>query len=427
MVIRLHARSAQIIVAATTVLVFLAASWAALRPWLAERTLSRDVTRDTVSLALSLDPANHRIRATLAALHHYSLLLRDYPAALADYQSILRDNPLDGAVWLHIGKLYTALGRPSESDRALRLAVQLGQSNTALLWETAVAYLDQEQPSRTLDVLTGLLSASENRSDLANGYELASRLLTPDEILDTFIPPTVAHYTRYANYLLDRNLNDQALALWTRLTDLTARTAEPVDPHLQLRMVDLLMRAGRLAPAHQLWTAATHRMGFADAHAPSNLVSNASFEWNATVGRGFDWRIRGASGVAASIDPFTAYTGRRSLRLIFTKSRTDFSHVSQPVPVRPDTTYALKAQIKTDGLTGPTGVTIEVLDPDGHTLAATDAIAGTGDWTAVAAQFRVSEAVELVTLRVRKAPPPPYLPPVSGSAWIDNISLTRVD
>lgn len=426
MVIRLHARSAQIIVAGTIALVFLAASWAALRPWLAERLLSRDPTHETAGRALSLDPANHRIRAMIAALHHYSLRLRDYPAALAAYQSILRDNPLDGVVWLHLGKLYAALGRLSESDRALRLAAQLGQSNTALLWETAVAYLDQEQPSRALDTLTGLLSASENPSDLAKGYELARTLLTSEEMLDPFIPPTVAHYTRYANYLLDRNLNDQALAVWIRLADLAPRTAEPIDPYLQLRVVDLLMQAGRLDSAHQLWTAAVQRMGFADAKAQSNLVSNGSFEWNATVGRGFDWRIRGVSGVAASIDPFTAYTGRRSLRLIFTKSRADFSYVSQLVPIRPDATYALQAQIRTDGLTDPTGIAVEVIDPDGHALVTTDAITGTKGWTAVTAQFRASDGIEIVTLRVRKAPPPPYLPPISGVAWIDNVSLARV-
>jgi hypothetical protein len=278
-----------------------------------------------------------------------------------------------------------------------------------------------------LDTLARFLLATDNPADLAKGYELAGRLLPSEEVLNTLIPSTVFHYTHYANYLLDRNLGDQALPVWKRLTELAARTGEPIDIHLQLRVVDLFILTGQPGPAYQLWTAATKQMTINDASATSNLISNEGFERDATVGRGFDWRIGGAPGVTATLDSFVAYVGRRSLRLSFTKSRADFSNVSQLIPVHPNSVYTLQAHIRTDRFTGTKGITIEVIDSDNEVLARTDAIGGTQDWTSVTATFRTSGAARTVTVRVHSDPPPPYLPPLSGSAWIDNVSLAKVN
>ena len=426
MVIRLRARSSRIVLSSMMMLSFLLASWAVLRPWIAQRAASGQAV-DAARRALAIDPGNGRILATLATLYHYSLLLRDYPAALITYRSILRGNPLDGVSWLHLGKLYERLGQRSEADQAFRLAVHLDPSNSALLWEIAVAYLDQEQAPNTLDTLARFLSTANNPSDLTKGYELARRLLPAEEVLNTVIPSTIPHYTRYAHYLLDRNLGDQALAVWSRLHEMATRTGEPIDPQLQLRVVDFFILTNQLGPARQLWTTVTKQIAFDSAPTESNLVSNGSFERDATVGRGFDWKIAGAPGVAAAFDSFMAYTGRRSLRLSFTKSRADFSNVSQLIPVQADSTYVLVAHIKTKGLDGSPGIKLEVIDSSHGAVARTDPVGATRDWTTVGLRFRTLEHSPTVTLRIHGEPPPAYMPPLSGSAWIDNVSLTKVE
>lgn len=427
MVIRLHARPLRIVLSSVMVVTFLLASWAALRPWVAQRTSSRGPIDQAVRRALSLDPDNDRIQATLASLFHYSLLLRDYSAALAAYHSLLRNNPLDSASWLHLGRLYERLDQRPKADQAFRLATHLGPSNSALLWEIAVAHLDQEQTPETLNTVARFLSATDNPSDLAKGYELARRLLPPDEVLNTVIPPNVPHYTHYANYLLNRNLGAQALAVWNRLHESTTRTGEAIDPDLQLRVVDLLMARGLLDQAHQIWASLMTQMKLDAAPAASNLVSNGNFERKDTVGRGFDWRIGVAPGVAWNFDPDTAYAGRRSLKLSFVKSRADYSNVSQLIPVQPHSMYVLQARIKTDGFAGSKGVTLEVIDSAEGTLTKTDAVGGTRTWTPVAVKFRTSGTAKAITLRVHSEPPPPYLPALSGSAWIDSVSLTEVE
>lgn len=426
MLLRLQAQPARIALVGTMVLGCVLASWAALRPWIAQRVAGVEPDESAIRRALTIDPDNDRIHAMRATLYHYSLFRRDYPTALTAYRSALRKNPLNGASWLHLGKLYADLDQARESDQAFALAARFGPSNSALLWEIATAHLDEGQVTETIAILTRFMAVSPP-NDASRGYELARRLASPDEVIGKMIAPDVAHYTHYANYLLDRNLGDQALVVWDRLPQMAARTSEPIDPHLQLRVVDLLMATGRLDQAYQLWIDLTTQMRPDAAPTVSNLASNGNFERKETIGRGFDWRIGGAPGVTWTFDPDTAHTGRRSLRLSFTKSRADFSNVSQLIPVQPHSMYALQAHIKTDGLAGSRGITVEVIDPAKGALAKTDAVGGTRNWTPVTVKFRTSGTARTIMLRVHSEPPPPYLPPLSGSAWIDNVSLMKVE
>lgn len=426
MVLRLQAQPSRIALSGLMILGFALVSWAALRPWVAQQAFSKGPADSAARRARSIDPGDGRFHAVLGAMYQYGLFLRDYPAALTSYQAAVQLNPLDRSSWLHLGKLYATLGQGREADQAFRLATQLGQSDAALLWEIAVAYLDQGQVQDAIATLSRFLAVS-HPDDVAKGYELARRLLPPEEVLDTLIGADVPHYTHYANYLLDRNLGDQALAAWNRLNETAVRTGEQIDPHLQLRVVDLLMATGKLGQAYGLWTHVTKQIEPDAAPTESNRVSNGSFERKETVGRGFDWRIGGAPGVAWAFDPATAYKGRRSLRLSFAKSRADFSNVSQIIPVQPASTYALVAYIRTDGLPGSPGINFEVIDPAQGVLVRTDTVGGTRNWTQLGLRFRTSGNSQSVTLRIRSEPPPAWMPPVSGSAWIDNVTLTKVE
>lgn len=426
MVIRLQTRPSRIVLSGILVLGFALVSWAALRPWIAQRVLSEGLVEGAARRALAIEPDNDRFHAVLGTIYQYNLFLRNYPAALSSYQTALGLNPLDRISWTHLGKLYAEAGRLRESGQAFASAARFGQSDSALLWEIAIAYLDEGQVAEAIAVLTRFLAVSPP-DGAAKGYELARRLIPPEEVLETMIAPDIDHYTHYANYLLDRNLGAQALAVWSRLRESTTRTGEAIDPDLQLRIVDLLMAGGLLDQAHQIWTNLMTQMKPDAAPAASNLVSNGNFERKDTVGRGFDWRIGGAPGVAWNFDPDTAYAGRRSLKLSFVKSRADYSNVSQLIPVQPHSMYTLQARIKTDGFAGSKGVTLEVIDSAEGTLAKTDAVGGTRSWTPVAVKFRTSGTAKAITLRVHSEPPPPYLPALSGSAWIDSVSLTEVE
>ncbi|HZY31319.1 MAG TPA: carbohydrate binding domain-containing protein [Candidatus Methylomirabilis sp.] len=426
MVSRLDAPSARILAAGLMLLSFLLACAAALRPWVAQWVGSGAPPDRAARRALLIDPGNDRFHTILATVHQYSLLLRDYPTALTHYHLALRSNPLDSASWLNLGKLYQKLDRPREADHALRLAVHLAPTDSNLAWEASLAYLEAEHLPEAIRTLTRYLSLSRDVTGKAAGYDLARRLASPEELLDRVIPQDVTNYAHYLNYLLDRNQTDEALRVWGRLRAMPSGARERIDPNLRLRFVDALMSGGAFGPAQEVWTTTMKDVYSDAASGDSNLVSNGGFERGSTLGRGFDWKIGGAPGVQCDLDGSIAYAGRQSLRIAFGKTHPEFSNVSQIIHVRPDSIYSLEAYIRTNGLDGSHGMNLEVIDPLKGLLTRTETIAGTRDWTKVGVTFRTPQRSQTVTLRVHREAIPQSLQLNAGTAWIDNLSMTKV-
>jgi len=181
MVCRLDLRPRRMLVSGLMILAFVLACVSALRPWVAQWAGRGTPPDRAARTAISIDPGNARFQLILANLHQYSLLLRDYHLALSSYQSGLRSNPLDSTSWLHLAKLYQKLDRPLEADRALRLAVQLAPSDSTIMWETTLAYLEAGQLPEALRTLTRFISMSRDDTDRTKGYDLARRLTTETE------------------------------------------------------------------------------------------------------------------------------------------------------------------------------------------------------------------------------------------------------
>jgi len=240
MVCRLDLRPRRILVSGLMILAFVLAGVSALRPWIARWARPGTSLDRAGRVALAINPGNDRFQISLANLYQYSLLFRDYPAALTSYQSALRANPLDSASWLHLGKLYQKMNRPREADRALRLAVQLGPSDSTIVWETTLAYLEAGQPTEALSTLIRFIKVSQDDQDRAKGYDLARRLVPPEEVFERVIPKDVTSFTQYVRYLLDRGQGDEALRVWGRLTEMHPAGHESTDPTLKRRLAELL-------------------------------------------------------------------------------------------------------------------------------------------------------------------------------------------
>ena len=414
-------------VAAAMSFAFLIASAAALRPWVAQWGAHRAPLDRATRIALSIDPGSDRLQVILANLYQYDLFLRDYRAALTSYQTVLRLNPLDSASWLHLGKLYQKLDRPREADRALRFATQIAPSDSTILWETTLAYVEEGQLTSALHMLGRFIAVSGDDGSRTKGYELARLLAPPEQVLQSVIAPSVSSHTQYMTYLLDGKLEEDAFRVWGRLNEMTSRVHEQIDSKLQLRVVDLLIEKGEFGPAYDLWSSLMNVMNPRPPEGRSNLISNGSFERRDTLGKGFDWKIGGAPGIACELDTSMAHTGRQSLRLPFGKSEAQATNVSQLIPVQADATYLLEAHIRTRGLDGSQGVHLEVTDQVSGPLARTQTVAEARDWTKVGVTFRTPANSRAVTLRVRIAPPTLSIPLTGATAWIDDVSISKAD
>ena len=127
-----------------------------------------------------------------------------------------------------------------------------------------------------------------------------------------------------------------------------------------LRHIEFLISRGELNEAFQVWKARLQEEGLS-APSDGNLITNGGFEKEKILGGGFDWKIEKVPGAEISFDPSVAFEGKSSLKIVFNgKENVDFYHVYQFVPLKSNTEYVLKANMKTQAVTTKSGLKIEI-------------------------------------------------------------------
>ncbi len=103
----------------------------------------------------------------------------------------------------------------------------------------------------------------------------------------------------------------------------------------------------------------------------------------------------------------------------------DDCRLCRVVEVRPETTYVLYADIRTENVQDGQGATLSIdnYSVDGSFIYS-EALFGTNDWTPVALAFRTAEGQEAVTLALRIGG---YSNESSGSVWFRNVRLEETE
>ena len=144
-----------------------------------------------------------------------------------------------------------------------------------------------------------------------------------------------------------------------------------------------------------------------------------------SVGRGLDWRIGKPEGADIDFDYGNKTRGDRSVKITFSgKSNIDFNHVSQTVPVDPDSNYLLTSDISTRDITTRNGVRWEVYCNGMNEFSET--YTGTIDWTTARISFITPHDCNVIHLRLRRIKSRKLDNLISGEAWIDNVNLFKL-
>jgi len=161
----------------------------------------------------------------------------------------------------------------------------------------------------------------------------------------------------------------------------------------------------------------------------SNWVYNGDFE-NEPSGVPLDWQIGSEADQAETVlDPNVAYTGTHSLRIRFAgKENVNYADAIEKTPV-PSGTYRFTAYIRTEDITTDKGIAFRIFDPGESSRldAKTDQFIGTTDWKRVEQIVRIPTATKLVAIEVVREPTMKFDNKVIGTAWIDNVSLSRIE
>ena len=106
----------------------------------------------------------------------------------------------------------------------------------------------------------------------------------------------------------------------------------------------------------------------------------------------------------------------------------NYAHTTQKISVPPGT-YRFTAFIRTQDITTDKGVAFRIFDPENSSRldARTDQFVGTTGWKKVEQTVRVPGATKLVAIQVIREPTMKFDNKVSGTAWIDTVSLSRIE
>jgi len=369
-----------------------------------------DIDRMKNSLILNPSDAEHDFRL---AMIYYMLVLGGKEKIEALYLKSLELNPVLVSSWLGLAEMLVEAGENQRAKTALNRALALSPLSTAGLWEGSILALRLGDNSLALKNLRIVADADPERRGKV--FDTCWQFIgNPQEILNGVVTDRIL--PDYLRYLISRDKLDETFPVWERM-----KRAGMVSNDIALDYIDFLIRKDKSPQALSIWN------GMFGENENDTLLWNGGFE-NEPLGRGFDWRIGKAEGVSIDFDWENRFQGKYSLRLIFDgEHNVDFYHVSEVVPVEPDSDYLLTSRIATHEITTRNGIAWEVYCyPKGDMVDSTEPITGTTEWKRVELSFHTPSDCRSLMLRLRRYASTRLDRYISGTAWVDDVRLLKI-
>ena len=375
----------------------------------------------SIQTALKWDDDNPQYYDALGTLTHFYGTTGNLEESIPLYESATRLSLYDAHFWSDLGAAYDWAGRTNDASRAFQRALQLFPNSPEIHWRFANFAIRAHQIPEALRSLQIVLAG--NNPSHRDVFHLAANATRDDRAILEMLPPQTSVFFDYLNFEMEAGNVLAAEQAWLRLLQLklpfSLRQAFPyLDALIQHREPD------RLAAA---WSALAER--FSEQIGPlvskPNLVVNGSFERDLLDG-GMDWRVVPVEGAVAGLDSHGAFEGTRALRIEFNGKRNlDYEHVFQYVAVRPNTRYRFSGAMRVNGITTDSGPRFQVFDAFNmqKLFLSTENMVGTSNWSPQQLEFKTKADTRLVLIRVARPPSEKLDNQISGTVWIDQISL----
>ncbi len=329
-------------------------------------------------------------------------------------------NPLEQEYWLQLAKILQRMGDSALSQRASENAMRVFPTAYRGRWMTANLFLQQGDLEKAFLHFSYLLSHYPNQSSPV--YDVLEKAVDDSDIvLERIVPRDPDSFRQYLSYLYEKGDREAARKAWVKRLSFGFQA----DRRETVRYIEFLISRGEFNEAFQAWGARCQEEGLSP-FAEGDLITNGDFGNDKILGGGFDWKIENVSGTNVSFDPSITFEGKRSLKIVFTgKENVDFRHVYQFVPLKPDTEYVLSANMKTQAVTTKSGLKIEVLGAGQAFQKSSETLTGDNEWRKLIIGFRSPASLQGGVVRVRREKTDKFDRYISGTVWIDHVSLTE--
>ncbi|MEJ2009480.1 MAG: hypothetical protein P8Z30_15215, partial [Acidobacteriota bacterium] len=199
-----------------------------------------------------------------------------------------------------------------------------------------------------------------------------------------------------------------------------------VEPYL-----DRLLGAGDIPQAKKVWRV-LERAGVIARPAVGgvrNLIYNGGFE-HTPLNAGFGWRVPNTPYVETDFRDPSAHQGSRCLRVDYAAGQNPESEpVYELVPVEPRQCYRLRAYARSDNITSRSGPRLRVVDAECPAClsVSTGTTVGTTSWHLLTLNFTTGPRTRLIRLSVWRPRSRTFPMEISGSFWLDDVSLEAVN
>ena len=376
---------------------------------------------------IALDPNNPKLHGRLALFYSYSSEEPNAVEAVAHLRRATELNPYEGFFWLNLALAQESIGDTVSADANFARALELRPMSPRFRWIAGNYFLRTGRPAMACSQFQRLLEVSPEYGP--STFRLCLRALgDPEAVFERVLPPEGSPEIKAAfiSFLSTNGELDSAYRLWNRkMTKAHPFSFQAAEPFLER-----LIEAKRVGDARSVWLD-LERLGIIKKPSldkQGNLVFNWDFEQD-PLNAGFDWNYRTRPYLLLDFSDPQAYSGVRCLRLHFTAPQNeDFEATSQIIPVDPDQPYLLKAVVRSKDLSSGSGPRLRVqdfTDPPGLDVETAGTV-GTTPWHELSLTFSTGEKTSFVRLSVRRPRSRTFPGEITGTFWLDAISLTGV-
>lgn len=418
MSLRIDTRSRRVIVLTCAALAAALVSAAAIPLWRADRFAGAR-TESGWTRATQIEPGYGEYWYNLAVFHRTDIARANPALALSELQRAIADDPRSADYWAELGDAYEAQGDLDSAREAYRRALENYPSSGDVRWRYGNFLLRQNQTAEAYAQLHEALITDPKVTELA-----ISRIwrATGDAraLLDEVLPNTDQSLRLALKFFCDSNEIDPAMEAWSHIV--AAGRAQPLK--ISFPLIDLLASRGRSDDSRTVWTQALQLSGTPAPAANASLVYDGGFELESVNG-GLDWHLDPEKGTSFELDAATFHSGQHSLRINFDGTQNlDFRQVAQRIPVKPSTRYEFSGWLKTAAISTDSGVRFAIeADSRAVPQAMLENLTGDHDWTNQRVQITTTADTHFLTIEVRRIPSRKFENQISGTAWVDDVSL----
>jgi tetratricopeptide (TPR) repeat protein len=388
--------------------------------WVAHYRITSD-NLDLMERGVKLTPGDAAGWDRVGHLQQWDFLNPNLPAAIADYQKAVREEPHSANYWMDLAGAYEAAGDANRAHDAFARAKAVYPASAVVAFNYGNFLLRDEKPQEGFAELRHAISADRDLLPLAISRSWkATRDV--NQLLNDLLPANTEAYAQAVNFFASSGVPEAAMAAWQGLIALH----QPFDLPRAFPFIDQLIRGDRGDDARAVWLEALAAASLPyDPPANTSLIWNGDFAMNFANG-GLDWRWTDLLGADFSFDSAPGGGKSRAVRIDFSGGiNLELGLPAQYVPVESGRTYHFHALMRTDGITTESGMQFLVTDPNhsNAVVVTTENFTGSREWTPVEADVVTGPKTHLLLVQLTRKPSRLFENRLGGTVWIADLTL----